>query len=581
MAEPTGCDAALTTCERLPNDILPGEDLPARIGTGGARAVPLATLSSTLALAACSGGGGSPSAPVSTPVTVVPAPTPMPALSANQASRLLAQGTFGASRADITAAQSQTVSAWIDAQAARPRTAHWDWLVTAGYNVPANINNTTGFDNSVWRAIITEPGQLRQRVGMALSEIMVIGIDGLNINWRQFAAAAWLDVLLDNALGNFRTLLDQITTNAAMGSYLTYLNNRRANPTTGSVPDENYARELMQLFTLGLYRLNMDGTIQQSGGQPVETYTQTDVSQLARVFTGLTLASTDSSTPDRYRQPLVMNASIHETGASTFLGTTVPAGTEGMAAIKIALDTIFAHPNLPPFISKQLIQRLVTSNPSPDYVGRVSAIFADNGRGVRGDLLAVVRAILTDVEARTEPTATTAGRLREPVMRLTAWARAFGVTSTGGAWPIGDTSSSSTRLAQSLGRSSSVFNFFRPGYSPPNTVLATNGLVAPEFQITNELSVVAYINFMQGLVQNGIGDVRADYADILTRAGDSQALIDEVNQVLAAGQLSAATVAAIKAAIDSIATTATNASLNRVYVAILLTLASPEFITLR
>ena len=223
----------------------------------------------------------------------------------------------------------------------------------------------------------------------------------------------------------------------------------------------------------------------------------------------------------------------------------------------------------------------MTSNPSPAYIGRVSAVFADNGKGVRGDLLAVVRAILLDTEARTEPTATTAGRLREPVMRLTAWARSFAAASPSGAWAIGDTTSSSTRLGQSLGRSASVFNFFRPGYSPPNTALTTGGLVAPEFQITNELSVVAYVNFMQGLVQNGIGDVKADYTDILTKATDSQALVDEVNLLLAAGQLSAATVAAIKAAVDSIATTATGAAANRVYTTILLTLASPEFITLR
>lgn len=583
MAETIGCEGAAT--EPAPSaedgDVAALHLAAARSTLTTGTALPLATLSSTLALAACSGGGSSP-APVSTPVTVVPAPTPAPALSATQSSRLLAQATFGATRNEISTVQSQGVTGWIDAQATRPRTSHWDWLVTAGYNAPNFVNGTAGFDNSVWRSIITEPGQLRQRVGMALSEIMVVGIDGINLNWKQFAAAAWLDVLLDNALGNFRTLLDQITTNAAMGSFLTYINNRKANPATGSVPDENYARELMQLFTLGLYRLNMDGTLQQSGGQPVETYTQTDVSQLARVFTGLTLASTDSTTPDRYRAPMIMNASLHETGASTFLGATVPAGTEGMAAIKIALDAIFAHPNVPPFVSKQLIQRLVTSNPTPAYVGRVAAVFADNGRGVRGDLLAVVRAILTDPEARTDPTATTAGRLREPVMRLTAWARAFAVTSSpSNAWPIGDTSSSSTRLAQSLGRSSSVFNFFRPGYSPPNTALSSAGLVAPEFQITNELSVVAYVNYMQALVLNGTGDVKADYSDILTKANDSQALIDEVNLLLAAGQLSAATVAAIKAAIDSIAITATGAANNRVYIAILLTLASPEFITLR
>ncbi|MBA3879476.1 MAG: DUF1800 domain-containing protein [Sphingobium sp.] len=549
-------------------------------------AAPIA-LAATTALAACSGGGSGGSSPVAVAPTPTPSPTPTPApIGAAQASRFLQQATFGATKTDIEQVQSLGFDGWITDQVNKPRTAHWDWMVTSGYSVSGNINNTTGFDNSVWRQIISEPGQLRQRVGMALSEMMVVGIDGINLNWKQFAAAAWLDVLLDNALGNFRTLMERVTYNAAMGSFLTYLNNRRANPATGAVPDENYARELMQLFTLGLYRLNMDGTLQLSGGQPIETYTQTDVSQLARVFTGLTLDSTDSTTPDRYRRSLVFNPANHETGASTFLGATVPAGADGASAVRIALDTIFAHPNVPPFVSKQLIQRLVSSNPSPAYVGRVAAVFADNGSGTRGDLRAVVRAILLDNEARadTGTSSTTGGKLREPVIRLTNWARAFGATSAGGLWPIGDTSSSSTRLAQSLGRATSVFNFFRPGYTPPNTAIANASLVAPEFQITNELSVVAYINYLQTAIQNGLGtgnDVRANYAAMVALASDSAALVGEVNLLLAANQLSAATVAAIRAAVDSISATTTAGQNNRVYTAILLTMASPEYITQR
>ncbi len=535
-----------------------------------------AALTSSLALAACSGGGGAPPTAV-----VTPTPTPTAAsVSAVQASRFLAQATFGATKTDIALVQSMGFDGWITEQITRPRTQHWDWLVSNGYNAAANINSQNGFDNTVWRQIISEPGQLRQRVGMALAELMVVGIDGIQLQWKAFAAAAYLDVLLDNAFGNFRTLLQAITTNAGMASYLTFLNNRRANTTTGALPDENYARELMQLFTIGLYRLNMDGTLQMSAGQPIETYTQADVTQLARVFTGLVLDSADSSTPDRLRRPLVVNASIQEPGASTFLGATVPAGSAGLAGVGIALDTIFAHPNVPPFVSKQLIQRLVTSNPSPAYVGRVAAVFANNGSGTRGDLRAVIRAILLDTEARSDTTltASNSGKLREPVIRFTNWARATGATSTGGLWPIGNTSSSSTRLAESFGRSASVFNFFRPGYSPPNTALSSGGLVAPEFQITDELSVVAYVNYMQGVVQNGVGDVRADYTALLALATDSTALVNEVNLVLAAGQLSAATVAAIRAAVESIAATATA---NRVYAAVLLTLASPDYITLK
>lgn len=550
----------------------------------GQAASPIA-LAAMTTLAACSGSGGG-SSPIAGGPSPSPSPTPTPTpIAAAQASRFLQQATFGATKADIAQVQSLGFDGWITDQVGRARTAHWDWLVANGYNAAANINNTAGFDNSVWRQIIAEPGQLRQRVGMALAEMMVVGIDGININWKQFAAAAWLDVLLDNAFGNFRTLMDRITYNAAMASYLTFLNNRKANAATGALPDENYARELMQLFTIGLYRLNMDGTLQMSGGRPVETYTQSDVSQLARVFTGLTVDSSDGTTPDRYRRTLIVNAGIHETGASTFLGATVPAGTDGAGAVKIALDTIFAHPNVPPFVSKQLIQRLVTSNPSPAYVGRVATVFADNGTGTRGDLRAVVRAILLDSEARadTGTSSTTGGKLREPVVRLANWARAFGATSTGGLWPIGDTSSSTNRLAQSFGRSPSVFNFFRPGYTPPNTAIANASLVAPEFQITNELSVIAYVNYMQGVIQNGIssGDIRGDYTALLALVNDSGALVDEINLLLAAGQLSAATVAAIRAAVDSISASTTAGQNNRVYTAILLTMASPEYLTQR
>jgi uncharacterized protein (DUF1800 family) len=248
-----------------------------------------------------------------------------------------------------------------------------------------------------------------------------------------------------------------------------------------------------------------------------------------------------------------------------------------MEAIRIALDAIFAHPNVPPFVSRQLIQKLVTSNPSPAYIGRVAAKFADNGAGVRGDLQAVIRAILMDSEARAEPSGTSAGKLREPVMRLTNWARAFGATSPTDAWAVGITSNESNRLGQTMGRAPSVFNWFRPSYSPPNTAIATANLVAPEFQITNEISVVGYVNFMQSVVSNGgLTDLRTDYAELTALAGDSQALVAKVNLLLAADQLSGATHAQIRTAVDSTTNTA-----NRVQIAVLLVLVSPEYLTLK
>ena len=532
------------------------------------KGVGIAAVGATLVLAACGGDdAGSP------PPAAAPPPFMVVLPSRQQSSRFLAQATMGASRADLDQVASAGFESWLDAQFSMPRqTSHWDWLVAAGHATTATMNNQVGFDPVMWRQLIATPDQLRQRVGMALLDLLVIGIDGVNAPWRQFAVAAYVDLLMDNAFGNFRTILQQVSTSPAMGYYLTFLGNRKANAATGAVPDENYARELMQLFTIGLIRLNPDGTSQGS-----ETYTQADITGLARVFTGFTLDSADNSTPDRLRRPMAITAAQHETGVKTFLGTTIPAGTSGADSLRMALDTIFAHPNVAPFVSKQLIQRLVTSNPTPAYVGRISAVFDNNGNGARGDLRAVVRAILLDTEARSNSLVSSYGKLRVPVQRLTGWARAFNSNSPSNGWAIGDTSSTANRLGQSPGRSPSVFNFFRPGYTPPNTAIATAGLVAPEFQIANEPSVIAYVNYMQALIAGGAGDFRADYSDILTRAGDATTLVSEVDLLLGA-QLSAATRTSIAAAVDSIATTAVNGPLNRVYTAILLALASPDYL---
>ncbi len=221
---------------------------------------------------------------------------------------------------------------------------------------------------------------------------------------------------------------------------------------------------------------------------------------------------------------------------------------------------------------------MVTSNPSPAYVGRVSAVFANNGSGVRGDMKSVIRAILTDSEARSEPSGTSFGKLREPVVRLTQWARAFGVTSPTNLWPFGNTASNATRLAQSPGRSPSVFNFFRPGYTPPGSAIATQGQVAPEFQMVNEPSVVAYINYMQSLIVNGAGEAKADYTSLSPLIADSQALLNELNLILAANQIGSATIASMKTALDSIAVTTTAGQNNRLYAALVLVMASPEFL---
>ncbi len=548
----------------------------ASAGTTAAAAIASA------ALAAC-GGGGDSGAPA-------PAPAPAPAApTAAEGSRFLAQASMGASRAEIASVQSLGYSAWIDAQFALPSSnPRWDSLVAAGFADPSFKNSEGGFDACAWRKLLSSSDTLRQRMTLALSEIMVTSIDSLaGGGWKAFAAANYLDLLEANAFGNYRTLMGQVSTNTAMGMYLTFRGSMKANPTTGSLPDENYARELMQLFTIGLVQLNLDGTPKLSNGAPIPTYALADITGLAPVFTGWDFnvaGQSPATSPNFLRLPMVNIATRYETKAKTFLGTTLPASSDATQTMSLALDGIFAHPNVAPFVSKQLIQRLVASNPSPAYVARVAAVFNNDGSGVKGNLKAVIKAILLDSEARDAAvaTGTSAGKLREPMLRFVAWARAWSTTSPSDQWLIGDTSSASTRLGQSPLRSPSVFNFFRPGYVPPNSAIATASLVAPEFQITNESTVVGAVNYLQRAVSGvGVGDVAANYASLLALADDAVALVAEINLVLAANQLSAATAATIATAVATIPGGSDPNRLKRIYASLTLVLAAPEFVVLK
>jgi len=507
--------------------------------------------------------------------------TPTPTAAA--AARFLAQASMGASRAEIARVQALGYAGWIDAQLAAPRSGtRWDWLITKGFNDVANRNSENGFDACAWRKLISAPDTLRQRVTLALSEICVVAIDGLvGAPWRSFSAAAYLDLLEDYAFGNYRALLGAISTSAPMGQYLTFRGNVKQNPSTGALPDENYARELMQLFSIGLVQLNADGTPQQSNGVPKETYGLADITGLARVFTGwdFDMGTQTNAVPDFLRRPMTQVPKRHETGASTFLGSTVAAGLSGADALKAALDIIYAHANVAPFISRQLIQKLVTSNPSPAYVARIAAVFNNDGRGAKGNLAAVVKALLLDPEARADTyIGPNYGKLREPMLRFIGWARAYGAASASDAWAIGNTSDASSRLGQSPLRSPSVFNFYRPGYVPPNSAVSKAGLVAPEFQLTNETSVVGYVNYMQRAVSKGVGDVLPDYGALLPLAANGQQLVDEINLVLAAGQLGSATVGLIRGAIDTMPAKTDAALRNRIYAALTMVMAAPEYL---
>jgi len=526
-------------------------------------------LASATLLTACGGGGGGTTTSSQEPTASQPNET----VSSLQASRFLAQASMGATRDGIARVQAIGYSAWLDEQMAMPATqSRWDWLVSKGFNAIGNKNSQAGIDSAVWRKLLSSPDTLRQRVTLALSEIVVASLDGFTGSWSAFTGAAYMDILEANAFGNYRTLLQQITLSVSMGEYLTYRRNAKADPKTGSMPDENYAREILQLFTIGLVMLNADGTASTQ-----ETYTQADISGLARVFTGWDqdLAGGTTDTPDYKQRPMTQVASKYEAGEKVFLGTTIAAGTDAATCLSKALDAIFAHQNVAPFISRQLIQRLVTSNPAPAYVARVAAVFNNNGKGVKGDLKAVVKAILLDQEARSAAgaTSTSFGKVREPILRFAAWARAYNSASPSDAWAIGNTTDPSTRLGQSPLRSPSVFNFFRPGYVPPAL-----GVVAPEFQIVNESSVVGYVNYMQNAISKGVGDVKADYAALLPMADNVPALVDEINLVLAAGQLGSDSVTLIRNAVAGMATGTDAARANRVYAALTLVMASPEFI---
>jgi uncharacterized protein (DUF1800 family) len=509
-----------------------------------------------------------------------------------EAARFLLQSQLSASEADIAAVRSKGYLPWLGEQFDAPPTmTGWAWLATKPYN-------TVNSDDMIWQQLMTSADGLRKRMALALSEIFVVSSTDIGSSWPDYMMAQYWDTLVAGVGGNFRKLLEDVTLNPAMGHYLNTRGNQKEN-SAGRQPDENYAREVMQLMTIGLYHLNADGSIQRGAdGAPLESYVQDDVTNLARVFTGydLDIAATDrnafrppgaSYTIESNAwttRPMALTAANHSTQPVSFLGTTVPNG-DGKAALKTALDTLFNHPNVGPFIGRQLIQRLVTSNPSPAYVARVSAVFANNGAGVRGDMRSVFAAVLLDNEARSPAGLSDPGfgRLREPMLRFVQWGRTFGLKSTLGTWKIGNLSSTSYQLGQSPLRSPSVFNFFRPGYVPPATALAEGGQVAPEFQLVNETTVGGYLNFMQSIIPNGFNnkDVIAAYTAEKALVLDPERLVRRLNLLLAANQLAADTQKLITDALAQPAVTATSTDsvkADRVYAAVLMVMAAADYL---
>jgi len=523
----------------------------------------------------------------------------------NEAARFLNQASFGANDAEMAKVRQYGYSAILEDQFFMPsHRTHEGYINTLS---ASNLGDDHVM-HTFWREAATGQDQLKRRVAFALSQIFVISLQDANLQNFRRGVASYMDMLTRNAFGNYRQLLQDVTLHPIMGLYLSHLRNRKEDPALNRVPDQNYAREVMQLFSIGLYQLNPGGTFMLDGnGQPIETYGPDDIVGLSRVFTGFSWAGCPSTStncfngsgtqsPNREVMPMQSFPQFHSTSEKSFLGTTIPANTtpDPVGDLNRALDVIAGHSNVGPFIGRQLIQRLVKSNPSAAYVGRVAQAFNTGsyqsgayivGTGQRGDLRATIAAILLDPEARTV-TSSDPGKTREPILRLAQWMRAFNARSASGNFLVGTTDDPATSLSQSPMRSPTVFNFYRPGYMPPNTAIATADLVAPELQIVNEVAVVGYSNFMRSIVQNGVGsssprDVQPDYTAEMALAHDANLLVDRVSLLLTAGSMSAGSRSLIVTAVNSIPYPGANqatARQNRARLAVLFALSSPDYL---
>ena len=554
-------------------------------------------------------------------IATVSGTPPTPVVDPNDAARFLEQATFGPTDADIRTLSLEGYQPWLNQQFAiqptptepaveqaiivnNPPCATADVKCNAALFVENN-QDAGLVQDTFWQQSITAPDELRQRVKYALSLQYVISSNNTTaIQNMPRGEASYYDLLGADAFGNFRQLLEDVTLNPMMGQFLSMQGNDKGNATTD--PDENYAREVMQLFTIGLWKLNDDGSQQLDGtGNPIPTYSNTDVKGLAAVFTGFSWNIPGDSSDNAWSNccvyvgpgygeellPMQDFPSHHSTVQKQFLGVAIPASgsPDPNGDLKIALDTLFNHPNLPPFFSRQMIQHLVTSNPSPAYISRVAKVFENDGTGVRGNLQAVITAILMDPEARDTATDTTNpqyGKVREALVRYTEWARAFTAQSRTGSFNVGSTEDPIYGLGQMWLRSPTVFNWFAPGYTPPNTSISAAGLLAPEMQMTNVSTVFGYINYMQdaiGANAKGGPDVFSYYGTEMTLAATPDQLLDRINLLLMSGQMSATLYNQILAAITAIPIPTNNqnainaALLASVETAIYLTVASPDY----
>lgn len=509
-------------------------------------------------------------------------------VSPETASRFLQMAAFAASDADIHDIVSNGTDVWLDTQLnMQPVGSRYEWLIENGFKDRSHRFNLSGFNSCVWQRIFKAENKVAQRWAVALAEIFVINAAQTRGSgwWKAHAGAAYLDLLERHAFGHYRALIEDITLHHGMGAYLSLSGSRSADE-SGRAPDENYAREILQLFSIGLYELNIDGSVKLDfDGNPIETYTNNDIVGLASALTGWGNNFTKEEmrlSPKHHLRPMVMTETDHDSRELHFLGATVPAGTSGEQALKIALDTIANHPNVGPFLSEQFIKRLVTSNPTRAYVARVSSVFNRDNNGARGNLGAVLRAILLDPEASGDsPVAENRrGKLREPMLRFMQWGKTFSLDDPAGDWKIPDLSDPDDALGQSPLFSPSVFNYFRPGFVPSNTDAGDMGLTVPELQITNETSVIGYANFMYIKISNGINSIQPDYSAEVALAENSALLVDRLNLLLAANQLSQETYDLIVQTVESMPGGDDDALRKRVQAAILMVMVSPDYLVI-
>ncbi|MBU6169741.1 MAG: DUF1800 family protein, partial [Bacteroidetes bacterium] len=519
--------------------------------------------------------------------------------------RLMRQATLGVNFNDMKEFVKMTPEKWIDEQLKVPspnmlektslmRKESRDYVISLGYDFKDDtvLTRAEYFNLAWWRHNLENQDYLKQKLAYVYSQIFVIS-SVVDVGEFAHGMASFYDILLKNTSGNFKELLLGISLHPSMGFYLSHFNNSKSIPERNIHPDENYAREIMQLFTIGLHQLNIDGSLKRDSlGNPIPTYSQKDIKELAKVFTGLSAGKSGNFERGNARfgmnvygtdfsVPMAMYDDWHESGTKSFLNTTIPAGQKGMKDIEMAIDHIFRHPNVGPFIGKQLIQKLVTSNPSPAYIKKVAETFNDNGKGVRGDMAAVFKAILLHPEARScESLMSPAqGKLQEPMVRLMERTRNYKIIPDANNKIYTDGGDSRWRFDQNILSAPNVFNFYLPTYSPLGA-LRSNNLLGPEFQMHNSTSSIRWansvmspdwlMNYYWRMQREGFYEI--ELSDLYPYANDTEALINQFDKRFTRGQLTLRTRRLMKYNMERNLNTK-----NRIHSSLGILLLSPEY----